>query len=214
MANGRNNSGCGCLLAIIIVAGIVSGIRSCTEHLIKGDIKLPKFGSGHVSGGSGGYGTSNGYNVQYNQTTAPNNNSSLKDYTFTNSQPTEYREGKNLQHSNSLSTPAPNSSTINSSNSTSNSTSTTIFDHSNNVTSTQKSKTNYMTCDKCNGTGVIVKEQFCFLGNEDGTPCVICQRSDRHYHDIEYSCSKCLGTGKIKMEIIDAPFGGNGNRGF
>ena len=49
------NSGCNCLIIIAIaLAIVVSGVRSC----INGDIKLPRFGSSHVRGGSGGYGTS------------------------------------------------------------------------------------------------------------------------------------------------------------
>lgn len=92
----------GCLFYIIIFVIIVicSGIRSCTEHLVNGEIKLPKSGSKHVSGGSGGLGTSNGYNVSYTNTTPSNNNSSTTDFSYTNNSPTEYHGGNSFSNSN------------------------------------------------------------------------------------------------------------------
>lgn len=203
MAYRSNDSGCGCLIALFIVSAIISGVRSCTEHLIDGDIKLPKFGSGHVSGGSGGYGTSNGYNVKYNQTISPNFNSSLRDYTHTNEQPTEYREGRNSQMSNvkSGNSSSYRTSGINGENSTLNSSpASSISGINSNIINTQKSKTYYKTCDNCNGKGVVDLGRFWFNGNENGNLCAICLRSDRHYHDREISCGKCWGTGKIIIE--------------
>lgn len=83
----------GCLFyGFIALAIIVSGIRGC----VNGDIKLPKLGSHKVGGGSGGIGTSNGYNVQNENTTSPNFNSSTNDYRNTNQLPTEYKKGNSL----------------------------------------------------------------------------------------------------------------------
>ena len=67
MAYRNNDSGCGCVIAILVVMTIIAGVKNCTMMLINGEIKFPKLGSGHVSGGSGEYGTSNGDNVKYNQ---------------------------------------------------------------------------------------------------------------------------------------------------
>ncbi len=196
----RNNDGCGCLLAIIIVAAIISGIRGCTEHLIKGDLKLPRFGSSHVSGGSGGYGTSNGYNVEYKQTTSPNNNGSLKDYTHTNSQPTEYREGKKgkNQSNNTMITPS-NSSNNSNTLPTKSSTSRSINDNEYNALNNNKIIKGYKTCDKCNGKGYVDLGDYWFEGNENGIPCAVCFRSDRHKHERKYSCGKCFGSGKMMI---------------
>ncbi len=210
MAYRRNDSGCGCLLAIIIVMAIISGVRGCAEKLIDGDIKLPKLGSSRVSGGSGGYGTSNGYNVKYKQTTSPNYNSSLKDYTHTNSQPTEYREGTNLQHSNKNATgnTSSYSSSANSSSPISGSSSSSSINTFPTSSKSQKPKTYYKNCEWCKGTGK--REIFeWFYGSVPGleNSCWRCGRTDKHRHDDIITCDKCDGKGRIKMETINTPLG-------
>ena len=203
----RNNDGCGCMFiaALVIVAAIVSGIRGC----VNGDIKLPRFGSSHVSGGSGSYGTSNGYNVKYNQTTSPNNSSSLRDYTHTNNQPTEYREGRNTQSSSTNSVDNSSSRSYGVSNSSSlNSSSSSTIGNSVTITNTQKPKTYYKTCDWCKGTGKRNTFEW-FYGDQMGVglSCYKCGRSDKHRHDEIVECDACSGKGKIKMEIVDGPLG-------
>lgn len=209
MAYRSNGSGCGCLfVALILFAALVSGIRGC----VSGDIKMPKFGSSRVSGGSGGYGTSNGYNVKYKQTTSPNYNSSLNDYTHTNSQPTEYREGTNSQHSNknaegntsSYSSSSNNSSPISGSSSSSISSINTISS-SNNV---QESKSYYKKCEWCKGTGKREVSEW-FYGSVSGfeESCLRCGRTDKHRHDDIITCNNCDGKGRIKMKTINSPIG-------
>ena len=203
----RNNDGCGCILAIIIVMAIISGIRGCTEHLIKGDLKLPKLGSDHVSGGSGSYGTSNGYNVKYEQTTSPNNNSSMRDYTHTNEQPTEYREGSNLKHSNTNAVGNTSSSGNNSSpTSGSFSSSSPSINSISNKGNTQKSNTYYKICSLCDGTG---KRRIFHWFNDDALSpsCPECGRTDPHHHDKTITCNACSGEGKILMEKVNGPSG-------
>lgn len=201
------NSGCNCLIISVIVLALVI---SCARSLINGDIKLPRFGSSHVSGGSGSYGTSNGYNVNYKQTTAPNSNSSLRDYTHTNSQPTENREGSNLKLSNtnaygktsSSSSSGNNSSPVSGSFSSSSSSINTISNKGN----SQKSKTYYKTCSLCDGTG---KRRIFHMFNENimGTSCYECGRTDTHHHDETITCEACSGEGKILMEKVNGPLG-------
>lgn len=192
-----NNDGCGCILAFIIVMAIISGVRSCTEHLIKGDLELPRFGSGHVRGGSGGYGTSNGYNVKYNQTTSPNSNSSLRDYTSTNSQPTEYREGMNSEQTSSNS--SSTSVGTNNSNSVFNSSSPSSVTSNANSSNLQQPKTTYVTCSFCNGTGkMIFYVMFDDFGL--GEKCGTCGRTDVHRHEDIMTCLSCNGEGKILIE--------------
>ena len=199
MAYRSNNSGCGCIIVFIVVMAIISGIRGCTEKLINGDLKLPKLGSSHVSGGSGGYGTSNGYNVQYNQTTSPSKHNSLMDYTETNKQPTEYREGRTENNTN-ISTSTDNiisspQNEINSSkpNNTTNNSSLRSLDNVN-VNSIVKIKN--ITCPDCKGDGHVLKT-WTFTG-ESGNPCVICWKSGRHEHVNEpIVCARCMGRGEI-----------------
>lgn len=194
------------IAVLVIISALVSGVKGC----INGDIRMPKLGSSRVSGGSGDYGTSNGYNVKYKQTTSPNYNSSLKDYTHTNSQPTEYREGTNLQHSNknaavntsSYSSSANSSSPISGSSSSS---SINTFSNSGNA---QKPKTYYKNCEWCKGTGK--REVFeWFYGSVPGldNSCWRCGRTDKHRHDDIITCDKCDGKGRIKMETINTPLG-------
>lgn len=192
MAYRTNNNGCGCLVAIIVVMAIMSGIRSCTEDLINGDLKLPKFGSSHVGGGPGNYGTSNGYNVKYKQTTTPNTNNSLQDYLDTNNQPTDYREGKKTNNSNTNTVGTSSSHSINISRSSS--------------TNVETPETYYKTCDWCKGTG---KRNTFYLFNENvmGISCYECGRTDLHRHDEVIECEVCSGQGKIKMERVNGPLG-------
>lgn len=192
MAYRSNDSGCGCLIALFIVMAIISGVRSCTEHLIDGDIKLPKFGSGHVSGGSGGYGTSNGYNVKYNQTTSPNYNSSLRDYTHTNEQPTEYREGINLQNNNNYSSNSPYNSNKKDTIANTSSYSTNTNNTRTNISQPQKKF--YKECVSCKGRGEVIPNViFHFRGNT----CSICGLSDSHSHEEIIECPTCSGRGYI-----------------
>lgn len=185
------NRGCNCLIVLVIAfAFVVSGVRS----LINGDIKLPRFGSSHVSGGSGGYGTSNGYNVKYKQTTSPNYNSSLRDYTETNNLPTEYKEGSTTQSSSSQS---HLQSEINSS------TSTQSTAQSNNSTRIDEIISDYekqfTTCPECNGNGYYLRT-WTFTG-ESGNPCVICWKSEKHEHvNEQLKCYRCMGSGKVRIE--------------
>lgn len=203
----RNNDGCGCMFiaAIFIVAAIVSGIRNC----VNGDIKLPRFGSSHVSGGAGRYGTSNGYNVKYNLTTSPNNKSSLRDYTHTDNQPTEYREGRNTQSSSTNSVDDSSSRSYGVSNSSSlNTSSSSTIGNSVIITNTQKPKSYYKTCDWCKGTGKRNTFEWYFgVKMEVGQSCNKCGRSDLHRHEEIVECGVCSGKGKIKMEIVDGPLG-------
>lgn len=189
----RNNDGCGCFLALIIVMAIISGIRSCTEHLIKGDLELPKFGSGHVSGGSGIYGTSNGYNVKYKHTTSPNSNSSLRDYTHTNNQPTEYRNGR-IEHSynNPTHLQSQSKSYTSTQNPVQSNSSSNIVDEM--ISDYEKQ---FTTCSKCKGKGYILKS-WTFTG-ESGNPCVICWKSEKHEHK-EQRCYECMGSGKVRIK--------------
>lgn len=205
MAFRRNHSGCGCLLVFFIVVGILSGIRGCTEKMINGDLKMPKSGSSRVSGGSGGYGTSNGYNVKYNQTTSPNYNSSSNDYTHTNSQPTEYREGNNTQKANKYS---GNSSSYSSSdiNTISNSSSHSSISGKNSNANASKPQRYYKICSRCDGTGKVVFHELVYEKMLGGS-CSTCGRSDTHYHDQIMECQTCSGKGKYKVEIVNGPLG-------
>ena len=191
------NSGCNCLIISVIVLALVI---SCARSLINGDIKLPRFGSSHVSGGSGSSGTSNGYNVNYKQTTAPNRNSSLRDYTHTNSQPTEYREGgkNNNQSNNPMITPS-NSSNNSHTLPTKSSTSPSINENEYNVSNSIEIIKGYKTCDNCNGKGFVDLGDYWFEGNENGIPCAVCSRTDRHQHERKYMCGKCSGSGKMMI---------------
>lgn len=175
MAYRSDSPGCGCILAIIIVMGILSSIKSCTASLINGDLKLPRFGSSNVSGGYGHYGTSNGYNVQYNQTTSPNFNNSLRDYTQTNSQPTEIRGGSSTQL---ISKPSPILRTIDKSH----------------LYTTQKPKICYKTCTTCKGTGK--RKSFYFHNHGEAIACA-CGRTDTHVHEELITCEFCFGEGII-----------------
>ena len=202
MAYRSNNSGCGCIIVFIVVMAIISGIRGCTERLINGDLKLPKLGSSHVSGGSGGYGTSNGYNVQYNKTIRPSKNNSLMDYTDTNNQPTEYSEGRSENNTNISSSTSTNISMPQNNTPSTKLNNTTITPSqrdidNENVLSLLKIK--YVTCPDCNGDGHVL-ETWTFTG-ESGNPCVICWKVGRHEHINEpILCARCMGRGKI---IVD-----------
>ena len=190
----RNNSGCGCLLAIIVVMAIISGVRGCTEKLIDGDIKLPKLGSSRVSGGSGGYGTSNGYNVKYKQTTSPNYNSSLKDYTETNNQPTKYRNGSTNHSSSSQSHLQSENHSTTSTQSPVQSNSSSHIDEI-----VEDYEKQFTICPKCKGKGYVLKS-WTFTG-ESGNPCVICWKSGKHEHvNEEQMCYQCMGNGKVRIE--------------
>ena len=187
----RDKSGCGCLLVFFIVVGILSGIRGCTESLIKGDLKLPNLGSSHVSGGTGTYGTSNGYNVQYNQTTTPNTNSSLNDYTHTNSQPTEYIDNSSNQTNlNEMSHSQSQGSSYTS-------TQTSSRDVIDEIVSDYEKQ--FTTCPICHGSGEIIMS-WTFTG-ESGNPCVICWKSEKHEHINESKmCYRCMGSGKVRID--------------
>lgn len=218
--------GCGCFGLIFIVVLLFGGIKSCTTKVINGDYKLPKFGSSHVSGGSGGYGTSNGYNVHYQQTTSPNYNSSTKDYRDTNSLPTEHRVGGstnngNFSSNNSLirgtsnssynsnstfrTNPSSSSSSLQTSTSSS-STGTSLLNENANTNSLfpQKDK-KIRTCSLCDGTGKVEKI-FWYNGFDGLIHCGYCDRTDAHTHKYDDTCGKCFGKGKV--EVIPSMFGG------
>ena len=185
------NSGCNCLIISVIVLALVI---SCARSLINGDIKLPRFGSSHVSGGSGSYGTSNGYNVKYKQTTSPNYNSSLRDYTHTNNQPTEHRDGRIERSSNSPVDLQPQKQNNQSSQipvqmNSSNAFYDIISDY----------ERQFTTCPECKGKGYVLRS-WTFTG-ESGSPCVICWKTERHEHvNEEQRCYKCMGNGKVRIE--------------
>ena len=178
---------------------IIAGIRGCTEKLINGDLKLPKLGSSHVSGGSGGYGTSNGYNVKYKQTTSPNYNSSLNDYTHTNSQPTEYKDNntnlKNTGSSTDKNYFLPESGTHSSNlDKTSNTSSLKPLDAEDIIIG---ANLQYVTCPDCNGEGRLYYT-WSFTGG-NGNLCATCLRDDAHEHIVSIPCPKCKGSGTIPV---------------
>ena len=178
MASGRDSfSGCGCFLAIIVVVGILGGIRSCVVSLINGDNPLPSFGSSKVSGGSGGYGTSNGYNVKYKNTTSPNYNSSQKDYSYTDQYPTEYKEGERRRK------PTPQEKMG------------VHYQIMNEIEKERKEqKGEFKKCHMCKGTGVYIAEYVPM--DRFITSCPTCGKKDHHFHAPE-KCNMCNGTGKI-----------------
>lgn len=199
MAYRRNNSGCGCLLVFFIVVGILSGIRGCTEKMINGDLKMPKFGSSRVSGGSGGYSTSNGYNVKYNQTTSPNYNSSSNDYTNTNSLPTEYREGKQFQNSNNSSNHSYSNESSHSQPQGSSYTSTQESPRSTIDEIVSEYEKQFTTCPICHGSGEVIMS-WTFTG-ESGNPCIFCWKTEKHEHINEPKrCNRCFGSGKVRVD--------------
>lgn len=198
----QKNDGCGCILAIFLVMFIGSGIRSCTEHLIKGDLKLPRFGSSHVSGGSGGYGTSNGYNIQYNQSTTPNYNSSLNDYSETDNLPTKYKnESKIKNNSNNVLEKTSSKDKQSVAEKISNYTK----EHKPIIDNNLKTETYYKTCGNCKGTGLAV-ETYEHVGLF-GEPCKFCHQTDRHSHQEIGRCSLCSGKGEIRMKKISTSKG-------
>lgn len=197
MAYRKNDSGCGCMFfaALFLVAALVSGIRGC----VNGDIKMPRLGSSRVSGGSGGYGTSNGYNVKYKQTTSPNYNSSSNDYTHTNSQPTEYKDNNSNRTNTSSSTenynPMPQSGTHSSNlDNTSNTSSLKSLDAEDIIIG---SNLQYVTCPDCNGDGRFYRT-WSFTGG-NGNLCAICLRDDAHEHTTAMPCPKCKGSGTVPI---------------
>jgi DnaJ-class molecular chaperone len=185
-----SNNGCGCILTFFVIAVIVGGIRSCAS----GDIKMPNFGSSRVSGGSGSYGTSNGYNVNYKNTTSPNYNSSTNDYEYTNSSPTDYREGKS--NSSFRSNPQPskmgqphqyNSMQYNS------------------IPKVESSKPKHVVlrekCTWCHGTGKRKVYDQHFSNPDFPSKCLFCGRTDSHTHEKEITCDKCDGKGNLEYEL-------------
>ena len=207
MAYRSNSNGCGCIIVFIIVMAIIAGIRGCTEKLINGDLKLPKLGSSHVGSGSGGNGTSNGYNVEYNQTSSPSNNGSLEDYTHTNDQPTEYQDGRSTSPSSSNSVYDSPSRSMSVDNSSSNYSSSSAAGNNTTISNRQGAKTYYKTCGLCGGKGKRTINEWYFGEVMWGRACPKCGRSDEHCHSEIVECDVCSGKGKIKMEIVDGPFG-------
>lgn len=194
MAYRNNDSGCGfsfIYLVLFILVILVGGIKSC----VNGNIKMPKLGSHHVSGGSGGYGSSNGYNVQYQNTTSPNLNSSMNDYGYTNSYPTEYRKGGS---SSSNSSSSPNSAgSTHTTQSTSHSKTSSVS--RTNETSRPTYSVSKETCSRCDGIGV-ARKVYRFDSFGGAISCGTCGRTDTHTHETWENCPICFGKGYIEYE--------------
>ena len=189
MASGRyNGPGCGGILAIIYIIGMIWAMGSFVNYLFSGktQIEMPKSGSSKVSGGSGGYGTSNGYNVKYKNTTSPNYNSSQKDYSYTDQYPTEYKEGRE-----SRSQKTDKDKTIDSM--IRSAEQSLLFD----MIMGTENKEITITCVNCNGTGK-VSYVFSPMDGFDMT----CPRCGRNYHAHEKEkCTTCDGTGEKKVQL-------------
>lgn len=173
MASGRDSGpGCGCILAFIIAVAIFCGIRSCVVSIITGEKKLPSFGSSKVSGGSGGHGTSNGYNVKYKNTTSPNYNSSQNDYSHTDQYQTEFENGR-------LQKKAPKGS---------------LSEAIEKYEKEKKSGKEIKKCPDCEGSGISI---YKFRPSDGmGNSCLICGDKDSHLHPMG-ECKTCNGTGRL-----------------
>jgi len=174
--------GCGCFGIIIILVLIFGAIKSCTTKLINGEKILPNFGSSRVSGGSGGYGTSNGANIHYQHSTTPNYNSSTKDLRNTNSSPTEFRTGRTP--SNSSSSNSSSSSTYNSGSQATSSRSSSYGNSTSGLSNTSPSTTiNHNSGNSSNQNSIKSIDE-------------ILNSSPRKQEERIRTCSKCNGTGK------------------
>ena len=233
----RKESGFGCLLWVVIFAIIiiVGGIKRCVNGVVSGDIKMPKIGSRHVSGGSGSHVTSNGYNVQYSTTTSPNYNGSINDYSHTNDLPTEFRQGSGNSSSSSSyrsSHSGGQSASYSSSSSLSHSGLNSLIENSSSSITTrslrqpggsQSSSQNSLlrqqttgmqssssvsskTCPACNGSGRVIKTVWYTPSSWYSCSC---GRNDSHSHTESEMCEICMGKGRL--EIKTCPFcGGKG----
>lgn len=145
-SNSDSKGFCGCIVALWIFVAICSGIRSCIVGIFTGEVELPRFGSSRVSGGYGSHGTSNGYNVKYQQSTSPNYNSSSDDYSYTNDKATEHKKG-----SNSYSVPSKSS----------NHSSPSSGSYSNiKIESKYQNSSLKNVCPVCNGTGTVNRQYW------------------------------------------------------
>ena len=190
----NNDNGCGCMawLILIVILGIISGVKHC----IRGDIKLPQWGSSHVSGGTSGTGTSNGYNVKYQQTTPPNNNNSGRDFTDTNKYPTEYQNGKsssNIQSSNN-----DVGRTIQ------NEDDGQVFEAPDNNSFHQpRIVEKEVTCSRCKGTGIEENANDYIYFDEEEIKCHRCDKTVFHKHIEKEKCWTCNGTGIERVSSIE-----------
>lgn len=217
-----NGDGCGnvlfgCAFVYLLCAVIVAGVKGC----VSGDIKIPKYRSNHVGGGSGYYGTSNGSNVYYNQTTIPNYNSTNRVFHSSITNPTKERESKESAYNKTLSTfhnsiysqTASNNSISRSSTTTSSNSFYTYnsldgnSSNSNNTFAQQKQNDN-KPCPLCNGKGkrkeTVVYSEFALFGSKN-EGCDRCSRQDTHTHEYEAECWYCDGKGIVESmkEIIN-----------
>lgn len=195
----NNDNGCGCMTWIAFI--LIMGIISCVKYCIRGDIKLPHWGSNHVSGGTGSTGTSNGYNVKYQQTTPPNNNNSGRDYTDTNKYPTEYQNGKSSSNPNSSNNQSSNNDvgrTIQ------NEGGGQIFEGStNNISHQPRIVEKEVTCSHCKGTGIEEKANDYIYFDEEGIKCHRCDKTVFHKHIEKEKCWTCNGTGIERVSSIE-----------
>lgn len=200
MAKNRD-TGCGCYFAVIIIIAIISGIKSCTMHLIKGDYDLPSFRQ--TSGNSG---TSNSNYDKHKISASPVNihNNSFKNNTntSTNKIQKELQEYRSTQNQNS------NSIIRNSCSSNMNHTSSapttdyqSIINRIPAPQNVQEPKTYNKTCSRCQGTGTI--EHNYFYEAIKGISCGTCGRTDSHSHKEYVKCDFCHGLGKVKIKIIN-----------
>ena len=226
----HNGGGCGCFLIFLFYAFIfiLGGISRCTRSMINGEIKLPRLGSSHVSGGTGSYGTSNGANVQYQQSTTPKYNDNTQDYTNSNPNKTEIGSG-NTNSSNSYQYSSPNNTqsqptlkyrtiTYEQQCSYCNGSGVVICPICRGSGFTKR------TCDFCNGTGGKRRVACFYCRNgltSPGTYCItcggsgyteescmscggsgyhsdVCQNCDFMKHTV--TCSHCKGWGEVTME--------------
>lgn len=170
MSRKSNEGGCLLIIIFVIFMAVIAGARGCTDALINGDIKLPKLGSSKVSGGSGSYGSSNGYNVKYQNSTSPNLTGSQEDYSSTNGGETEYKESPTLENA--------------------------LKEYEREKEPSTKS---VVVCPTCNGSGK-KEARYTYTPVYTDGPCRYCSNSQiTHYHTYYIDCTRCNGAGIIEV---------------